>query len=408
MLTGPAEVVEPFAAQHGERVRGGRLHRGHRDGRAPRHGGAHQEGLVDRGRRAAGQGRARRTRSSRRAAPVPCMAAATLVMGRIKGVQRPAIATVLPTAGPPCVLLDVGANADCKPENLLQFAADGRGIRDGRARRDRTAGRAAQHRRGADARARCSRRTRTRLMSDHVPHFIGNVEGRDVLAGVSDVIVTDGFTGNVALKLLEGTSKILLGQVKDAITSTPFNTAASAVLKPALNRLRSRLDPDTYGGAPLLGVDGVCIIGHGSSKAAAIASAISVAAQAGRGGLTGADRHRGRGQLDRPVLLLARHGSCTLPRRKAETFGSGFAQHGHVDTRDARLHMTRHACHHRDRVVPAREHADQRRPRADGRHLRRVDRVAHRHPGARIVAEAHHAPPTWLSGPASARWRAPV
>jgi glycerol-3-phosphate acyltransferase PlsX len=213
------------------------------------------------------------------------MAAATLVMGRIPGVQRPAIATVVPTAGPPCVLLDVGANADCKPENLLQFALMGAayatvvlgvvGPRVALLNIGEEPTKGSQLAQAAHA-----------LMAERVPHFIGNVEGRDVLAGVSDVIVTDGFTGNVALKLLEGTSQILLGQVKDAITSTPLNTAASAVLKPALNRLRSRLDPDTYGGAPLLGVAGVCIIGHGSSKATAIASAIRVAAQAGRGGLT--------------------------------------------------------------------------------------------------------------------------
>jgi glycerol-3-phosphate acyltransferase PlsX len=124
------------------------------------------------------------------------------------------------------------------------------------------------------------------LMAAKVPNFIGNIEGRDVLAGVTDVVVTDGFTGNVALKLLEGTSKILLGQVKDAITASPVAKTAAAVLRPALNRLKHRLDPDTYGGAPLLGVDGVCIIGHGTSKAKAVSNAIRVAAQAGRGGLT--------------------------------------------------------------------------------------------------------------------------
>jgi glycerol-3-phosphate acyltransferase PlsX len=213
------------------------------------------------------------------------MAAATLVMGRIKGVQRPAIATVVPTAGPPTVLLDVGANADCKPEHLLQFAYMGAayasvvlGV---------IGPRVALLNIGEEAtKGSILAQESHALMAQKVPNFIGNIEGRDVLAGVSDVIVTDGFTGNVALKLLEGTSKILLGQVKDAITSGPFNTAAAAVLKPALSRLRSRLDPDTYGGAPLLGVNGVCIIGHGSSKSKAVSNAIRVAAQAGRGGLT--------------------------------------------------------------------------------------------------------------------------
>jgi glycerol-3-phosphate acyltransferase PlsX len=123
-------------------------------------------------------------------------------------------------------------------------------------------------------------------MALHVPGFDGNVEGRDVLAGVADVIVTDGFTGNVALKLLEGTSKVLLGQVRDAMTSSAVNKVAAAVLAPSVRRLKARLDPDTYGGAPLLGVNGVCIIGHGSSGATAVTNAIAVAARAVRGDLT--------------------------------------------------------------------------------------------------------------------------
>lgn len=214
-----------------------------------------------------------------------CMAAATLVMGRVKGVQRPAIATVMPTAGAPCVMLDVGANADCKPEHLLQFAFMGAayasvvlGV---------IAPRVALLNIGEEpTKGSVLAQESHRLIAEKVPHFVGNIEGRDVMAGGVDVVVTDGFTGNVALKLLEGTSRILLAQVRDAITSTPLAKTAAAVLKPALSRLKDRLDPDTYGGAPLLGVQGVCIIGHGSSKAKAVANAIRVAAQAGRGGLT--------------------------------------------------------------------------------------------------------------------------
>jgi glycerol-3-phosphate acyltransferase PlsX len=123
-------------------------------------------------------------------------------------------------------------------------------------------------------------------MVEQVRGFDGNIEGRDVITGAADVIVTDGFTGNVALKLLEGTSKVLLSQVKDAMTSSAFTKAAAAVLAPSLKRLKARLDPDTYGGAPLLGIKGVCIIGHGSSRATAVANAISVAARAVRGDLT--------------------------------------------------------------------------------------------------------------------------
>jgi len=214
-----------------------------------------------------------------------CMAAATLVMGRIKGVARPAIATVIPTAGPPVVLLDVGANADCKPENLLQFAHMGAAYAQTvlavPAPRVALLNIGEEPTKGSqlaqDAYA---------LMSEQVPGFVGNVEGRDVPAGVADVIVTDGFTGNVTLKLLEGLSKTLLGQVKEAMTSSAVNQLAAAVLKPSLVALKQRLDPDAYGGAPLLGVAGICIIGHGSSGAVAVESAVRVAAQAARGGLT--------------------------------------------------------------------------------------------------------------------------
>ncbi len=213
------------------------------------------------------------------------MAAATLVMGRIKGVARPAIATVVPTAGPPAVLLDVGANADCKPEHLLQFAHMGSAYAS--VVLDVAEPRIALLNIGEEpSKGSVLAQESHALMTESLPGFIGNIEGRDVLAGVTDVIVTDGFTGNVALKLLEGTSKILLGQVKDAMTSSAINTMAAAVLKPSLARLKQRLDPETYGGAPLLGVAGVCIIGHGSSNARAVANAVRVAAQAVRGDLT--------------------------------------------------------------------------------------------------------------------------
>ncbi len=213
------------------------------------------------------------------------MAAATLVTGRIRGVSRPAIATVLPTAGPPCVLLDVGANADCRPENLLQFGLMGvaysKAVLDVESPRVGLLNIGEEPTKGSmlaiEAHA---------LLQNGCPGFVGNVEGRDVLSGSVDVIVTDGFTGNVALKLLEGASRTLLDQVKTAMTASPLTTAAAAVLKPSLARLRERLDPDAYGGAPLLGVNGVTIIGHGSSRAKAIRNAIRVAELSVRAGLT--------------------------------------------------------------------------------------------------------------------------
>ena len=214
------------------------------------------------------------------------MAAATLIMGRIKGVQRPAIATALPTVGPPVVLLDVGANADCRPEHLLQFAYMGA------AYASTVLGRlnpsvallniGEEPTKGSQLALEAHE-----LIAESVPAFVGNIEGRAILDGKVDVIVTDGFTGNVALKLLEGSSRVLLGQVRDAMTSSGWRKLLAAGLKPSLGRLRDRLDPDQYGGAPLLGVNGVCIIGHGSSNATAVANALRVAAQAARGDLTG-------------------------------------------------------------------------------------------------------------------------
>jgi len=213
------------------------------------------------------------------------MAAATLVIGRIKGVQRPAIATVLPTAGAPCVLLDVGANADCKPEHLAQFATMGAayataalGVRDPRigllniGEEPTKGSQLAQ-----DAYA----------LLDGTAGFAGNVEGRDIPAGAADVIVTDGFTGNVVLKLMEGMSKHLLAEFKGALMSSPVNKVAAVVLKPSLGALRDKLDPDSHGAAPLLGLNGLALIGHGSSSPRAVASALRVGAVAVRAGLVG-------------------------------------------------------------------------------------------------------------------------
>lgn len=213
-----------------------------------------------------------------------CMAAGTLVIGRIPGVLRPGLATVVPTAGRPCILVDIGANADCKPENLVQFALMGRvysevalGVSDPTVAllnigEEPTKG----SQLALEAYA---------AMREQVPGFVGNVEGRDIPVGGADVIVTDGFTGNVALKLMEGLSKTLLTEVKDAMTSSAMRTAAAAVLRQPLLELKERLNPDRFGGAPLLGVNGACIIGHGSSNATAVANGIRVCARVARGGL---------------------------------------------------------------------------------------------------------------------------
>jgi glycerol-3-phosphate acyltransferase PlsX len=184
------------------------------------------------------------------------------------------------------VMLDVGATADCRPEHLAQFAHMGRayaqaalGIAEPRVAllnigEEPTKG--SQLAQQAHA-----------LMAAGVPGFTGNVEGRDVPAGAADVIVTDGFTGNVVLKLMEGLSKSLLGQVHDAMTATAVTKIAAAVLKPALAGLKDRLDPDELGAAPLLGLKGLVLIGHGSSGPRAVASALRVGAQTVRQDVTG-------------------------------------------------------------------------------------------------------------------------
>jgi glycerol-3-phosphate acyltransferase PlsX len=211
------------------------------------------------------------------------MASALLRMGRIKGVARPAIATPLPVPGAgPTVLLDAGANAECQPEWLVQFAQMGAVF--------------ARERFGIE----CPRvgllsigeepgkgnplvkATYPLLAADGVLTasggvFIGNVEGRDIMTADVDVVVTDGFTGNVALKSLEGGMKSLINALLAAFGASDEARAATDVLMPHLLPLYASMDPDNTGGALLVGVDGVCIISHGSSGATAVVNAVRVA-----------------------------------------------------------------------------------------------------------------------------------
>jgi glycerol-3-phosphate acyltransferase PlsX len=213
------------------------------------------------------------------------MAAATLIVGRIRGVNRPALATVLPGVSNPTILLDIGANADCKPENLLQFGLMGKayaqavfGLKDPTV--------ALLNIGEEDSKGSVLAQEANALMRASLPGFVGNAEGRDLLSGEFDVIVTDGFTGNVALKLLEGSTKILLGRVKYALMSSTVKKILAAPLAGSLKSLKNDMDPDQFGGAPLLGVKGVCAIGHGSSSACAIESGILITARAVRNDLT--------------------------------------------------------------------------------------------------------------------------
>jgi glycerol-3-phosphate acyltransferase PlsX len=213
------------------------------------------------------------------------MASALLRMGRIKGVSRPAIATPIPVPGhDPTVLLDAGANAECQPEWLLQFAQMGAVFA-----RDRYG--IAQPRIGllsigeeASKGSSLVKETHALLSASGALEaagatFIGNVEGRDVMTADVDVVVTDGFTGNVVLKTLEGGMRTLVSAIFEAFGTNPETQAASEVLVPALLPLYATLDPDNTGGAMLLGVDGLCLISHGSSSATAIVNAVRVAAE---------------------------------------------------------------------------------------------------------------------------------
>ncbi len=206
------------------------------------------------------------------------MASALLRMGRIKGVSRPAIATPIPVPGAgPTVLLDAGANSEVQPDWLVQFAQMGSIFARQRfaIARPRVGLLSIGEEPGKGDQLR--KDTFGLLEAVDGIDFIGNVEGRDIMTDDVDVVVTDGFTGNVVLKTLEGAMKSLVAGLLGAFDTNDDTRAHAEALLPALLPLYETLDPETYGGAMLLGVDGVCIISHGSSSARAIANAIGVA-----------------------------------------------------------------------------------------------------------------------------------
>ena len=219
------------------------------------------------------------------------MGAALLRMGRLKGVQRPAIATPIPVPGStPTVLLDAGANAECTPTYLLQFAQMGAAFATARYRIERPKVGLLSIGEEETKGTPLVKETHGLLAASDL-HFIGNVEGRDLMSDGVDVVVTDGFTGNVALKTLEGGLKFLVNAVLGALESSEAAKSVSHILLDALAPVAAELDPDATGGAMLLGVEGVCIISHGSSSARAIVNAVRVAGEMVDGGLV--DRLRG-------------------------------------------------------------------------------------------------------------------
>ena len=206
------------------------------------------------------------------------LAAGLLVLRRLPGVMRPAIAVPIPARNGPSVLIDAGANADARPEHLLQFATMGAVFAEEILEIENPVVRLLSI---GEEREKGNQLTLEahELLAASDLNFLGNTEGRDLLEGAADVVVTDGFTGNVALKLLEGTIRTLLDALREEITATPTGKLGGLLIRPASRRLRHRLDPDTYGGAYLLGLRGLAVIAHGNSSRTAIANAIRLAAR---------------------------------------------------------------------------------------------------------------------------------
>lgn len=217
------------------------------------------------------------------------MASALMTLGRVHGIERPALGTIAPYTKTGILVLDVGANADVKPNYLVQFAQMGAvyaervmGVRKPRVALLNIGG---EETKGSEL----MQDVHGRLAKANI-NFVGNIEGGEVHNGRADVVVTDGFTGNVAVKVTEGASDFIFHELRDALTSKLRYKLAAMVLKPALLQLREKMDPGTYGGVPLLGVNGVVIIAHGASDARAVRNALNAANEAASSGMLDAIR----------------------------------------------------------------------------------------------------------------------
>ncbi len=283
VLCGPAEVVEPFASSHERceaRVTTEVIGMAEHPANAVR---AKKDSSIVVGCRLVKEGAAQGFFSA--GSTGACLAAGTLVMGRIKGIARPALATVIPSPVRPVVMSDIGANADCKPEYLVQFG------QMASVYAEKVVG--IEHPRAAllnigeeDTKGSQFAQEAHRLMAERLENFAGNAEGGDILAATYDVIVTDGFTGNVCLKTIEGTSKTLFKALKGVMMSTPLTKLGALAVKGGLKQLMAQVSPDTYGGAPLLGVKGALLVGHGSSSALAVRNGVLTTARIVREGVS--------------------------------------------------------------------------------------------------------------------------
>lgn len=230
------------------------------------------------------------------------MAASLLTLGRVKGIARPALAILFPTNVGTLMLLDVGANADWRPIHLVQFAhmaeAYYRKMLNTPNPRIALLSIGEEDSKGSQEVIEVNAALRASRLN-----FVGNVEGKDLLKGHSDVIVTDGFTGNIAIKIVEGLSDVLFGELRKVVELTPWNKAAGFILMSELRKVRRKFDYTEYGGAVLLGVDGITVIGHGRSNARAVFSAIRAAKDA----------------VDNGVLDLVRQVAKEIPAKSART-----------------------------------------------------------------------------------------
>jgi phosphate acyltransferase len=206
------------------------------------------------------------------------LAAGLVLLRRVPGVRRPAIAVPIPARKGPSVLIDAGANADCRAEHMLQFATMGAVFAEEILGIQRPSVRLLSIGEEPEKGNQLTLEAHDLLAASDLD-FRGNAEGRDVLEGAADVLVSDGFTGNVALKAVEGTIRTLLDSLREEISATTTGTLGGLLIRPAARRLRARLDPDTYGGAYLLGLRGLVVIAHGNSSPTAIANAIRLAAR---------------------------------------------------------------------------------------------------------------------------------
>jgi glycerol-3-phosphate acyltransferase PlsX len=204
--------------------------------------------------------------------------AATLKLRTLTGIQRPAIATVMPTMGRPIVLIDAGANTDCSPALLAEFAVMGSVYaREILGQANPVVGLMSIG--GEDSKGNETTKEAFRLLSAAPVNFRGNVEGHDLFLGETDVVVCDGFVGNVVLKTSESVAHAIGSWLKKEFKANPIRILGALLLRGALKTIKRRMDPEMFGGAPLLGVNGICIITHGSSSRTAIYHAVRVACE---------------------------------------------------------------------------------------------------------------------------------